>query len=474
VILLLISSALAGQPLSLEYQATLEQALRRNPSLVGGAHDVTAASGALLAAKGAFDPALRGGTSKSHSTSESIREFGEVLSDFEAFSWNAGVDQVLPTGTTLGLDWSQTQTRFRYELRDTGFVIEQDEPLFQTRMVGTISQSLLDGFALSSNLQGVRQASARLSIAEADLAAQRQQTLADVATAYWNLRTTQRLAQIAEHALQTAQEEQRVVHLKVEQGTLAPVEMARVDAAVIQSESALLEASNTAHQAADMLLLLIGESPGSEVVLTTEPADVQPLSLDAQALVETALSKNPALTAARARSSAAELWALDARRRRLPQLDANASYGLVGYEPSAAKSNTELMSGDLPDWTVGATVRIPLLNRADRGAYLERTAQAARSRVDHEALARSIDQQVRTQVRTLTAAHTQVRLARANLALAQQTLGAERALREAGRAIQKDVLEAMSTSNNAEVAVERALADYQLALIELERLKGTL
>jgi outer membrane protein TolC len=132
------------------------------------------------------------------------------------------------------------------------------------------------------------------------------------------------------------------------------------------------------------------------------------------------------------------------------------------------------MSGDLPDWTVGATLSVPLLNRADRGAYLQRTAQAARARSDKDALIRQIDQQVRTQVRTLTAAHTQVRLARANQALASQTLAAERALAEAGRAIQKDVLEAMSTMNDAQVAVQRALADYQLALIELERLKGTL
>jgi len=474
VILLLIGTALAAEPMALDYKAALEQALMRNPTLVGAKHDVSAADGALLAAKGTFDPMLRGGTNKTHTTSESIREFGEVLSDFEALSWNAGVDQVLPTGTTLSVDWSQVQTRFRYELRDTGFVVEQDDPLFQTRMVTTISQSLLDGFRMSSNLAGVRQANASLSIAEADQAATRQQILADVATAYWNLRTTQRLAEIAKHALETAQEEQRVVHLKVDQGTLAPVEKARVDAAAVQAESALIEAENTALQAADSLLLLIGETPGQAVVLTTEPATVQPLSLDADALVKVALEKNPALTAATARSSAAELWAQDARHRRLPQLDANASYGLVGYEPSASKSTSELMGGDLPDWTMGATLSIPLLNRADRGAYLERSAQAARARTDHKALARSIDQQVRTQVRTLSAAHTQVRLARANLALAEKTLAAERALREAGRAIQKDVLESMATTNDAQVALERALADYQLALIELERLKGTL
>lgn len=474
MILLMIGTALAGEPMALDYKAALEQALARNPTLVGAQWDVRAADGVLLAAKGVFDPVLRSGTSLNSSTTESVREFGEVVSDFEALNWNVGMDQLLPTGTTLSLDWSQSQTRFRYELRDTNIVIEQDEPLFQTRMVMSISQSLLEGFALASNLQGVRQASTALGIAEADRAAARQQILADVATAYWNLRTTGRLAEIAQHALQTAQEQQRVVHLKVDQGTLAPVEKARVDAAAVQAESSLIEAKNTALQAADTLLLLIGERPGQAVLLTTEPADVQPLSLDADALVKVAEKSNPSLTAALARVTAAEMSARDARHRRLPQLNANASYGLVGYEPSSTRSTSELMSGDLPDWTVSATLSVPLLNRADRGAYLQRTAQAARARSDKDALIRQIDHQVRTQVRTLTAAHTQVRLARANQALASQTLAAERALAEAGRAIQKDVLEAMSTMNDAQVAVQRALADYQLALIELERLKGTL
>ncbi len=474
MILLMVGTALAGPPLALDYESALEQALQRNPTILGSNMDVRASDGVLLAAKGTFDPQLNAGTNMTNSTSESIREFGEVLSELEATSWNTGVEQVLPTGTTLSVDWSSTQSRFRYELRDTRYIVEQDDPLFQTRMVATISQSLLEGHRLASNLQGVRQAGASRDIALADQKATRQQVLADVATAYWNLRSKQRLAEIAQHALQTAQEEQRVVHLKVEQGTLAPVEKARGDAAVIQAESSLIVAENDAHQAADVLLLLIGEEPGAAVSLTTEPIQPQQMTLDPDALVKIAIEHNPTLHAARVRTHTAEMAERHAHHSRLPQLNANASYGLTGYEPSSSKSTSELMSGDLPDWSVGATLSMPLLNRADRGNHMERQAQALRAKNDAQALERTIAQDVRTQVRTLVASHTQVRLARANLKLAEQTLSAERALREAGRAIQKDVLEAMRVHNDALVALEQALAGYQLALIELERLKGTL
>jgi outer membrane protein TolC len=133
-----------------------------------------------------------------------------------------------------------------------------------------------------------------------------------------------------------------------------------------------------------------------------------------------------------------------------------------------------MFDGELRDWTLGGTLSFPLLNRADRGAYRSRAANAAKGRVDRVALERAIEQQVRAQARTVIAAHAQVRLARANTALEEKTLEAQRALRAAGRAIQKDVLEAISKLNDAKAATERALADYQLALIELERLKGSL
>ena len=52
--------------------------------------------------------------------------------------------------------------------------------------------------------------------------------------------------------------------------------------------------------------------------------------------------------------------------------------------------------------------------------------------------------------------------------------GAERALRDAGRAIEKDVLESLRDLDNARAEVERARSDFALAGVELERLQGEL
>jgi len=474
LLLLITVSAFANEPQALTYKDALEAALARNPALVGARLDVDAADGAFMAAKGIFDPTVNASSTANQFTSESTREFGEVLTEFKSLDWRAGIDQLLPTGTTLGVDWSTTRTRFKYELRDTGFVVESEEPLFESRMVARLTQSILEGHRLASNLEGVRQASRARDTADANRKAMRQQTLADAASAYWNTRTQRRLAEIAHSAVETAKEEQRVVHAKVELGTLAPVERARVDAAVVQAQREQLTAEDTARNTEDNLLLLIGEAPGTAITLTTEPSEPRSVDLNIDVVEAAALENNAELLVSRVREESTDMARSDAKHRRLPQLDLNASYALIGYEPTIDGATDELFGGELPEWSLGGSLSMPLLGRSDRGQYLQRSAEAAKARSERMNMERQIRSSVRMQVRAVEAAFLQVNLAVANLTFAEQTLAAERALREAGRVIQKDLLESMATVDDALTQVEQARGDYQLALIELERLKGTL
>ena len=115
---------------------------------------------------------------------------------------------------------------------------------------------------------------------------------------------------------------------------------------------------------------------------------------------------------------------------------------------------------------------MPLLGRSDAGCICNARAEAAKARADRMSAERQIRSSLRTQVRALEAAAVQVELAMANLNLAEETLAAEQALREAGRVIQKDLLESIATVDDARTQLEQAKGAYQLALIELERLKA--
>lgn len=466
-----VPSAHAGE---LSYEEALQRALDANADLLKAEAGQRGAEGALLAARSTYDPQLTAGGSWASSRNESIREFGEVYSDFSNLSWNAALSQYLASGTTLSLETSGSQSSFRYELVGSGIVVESEEPQFSTDLQASVTQSLLQGFRTSYNLQGVRSAQRALSATELAAASTRQQVLADTAAAYWNLYQAQQVVRIAQQALEVATEEERVVHAKVEAGDLAPVESTRVAASVVQARSSLLEAENGLAAAAEALQLMVGTEPDGMVRASTLPAEPTAVRLDAAALVTEALEHNPDMQSLRIAEEGAELDLRDARHGRLPELTATGSVTLKGYETALGASYGELFTGRLPDWYIGTNLAVPLGNRGDRGSVVQREAEAAQARLDREAFERTLSQLVRTQARTVEQATLKLELAQANLALAEQTLQAERALQEAGRALQKDVLEAIKTVDDARVAVEQARVDHALALVELMRLRGKL
>jgi outer membrane protein TolC len=243
---------------------------------------------------------------------------------------------------------------------------------------------------------------------------------------------------------------------------------------VITAESSLLDAQNAATTASESLLLLLGERANNGVVLTSSPEPVQSQAFDGPAVLDEAMSFNPSLIQLRITEENAEGNLDNARHARLPELSGTMSYTLYGQEESLGNATTELLSGDLRQWYVGADLSVPLGNRVDRGAFEQRLSELDQAKVARENQERTVEQRVRAQLRAVQLTTMQINLAEANLKAAEDTLSADRALRDAGRAIQRDVLESIRDFNNARVDVEKARADYNLSLIELSRLRGAL
>jgi len=474
IVLLALLSTAPAHAGPLTYEDALQRSLERNPELLGAGSSRLGAQGALLASRSSFDPQLKASLGYNSSKNESTQQFGDVLSNYKNLGWDLSVSDFLATGTSVKLGTSGGQSAFRYELRDTGLVVESQDPQYSTDVSASLSQSLLQGFKTSYNLQGVRHAQRALTQAELSLASTRQQVLADTASSYWALYQAQQLVDISEQALTVSEEERRIVLAKVDAGDLAPVEKSRVEAAVVQARSALLQAQDNATAAAEALQLLVGDEPDGEVQAITAPAEPTELDLDDQAMIEDALAHNPDLQVARMSEEGADLDLRDARHARLPELTATASMTFRGYDTAIGASYAELASGALHDWYLGGDLAVPLGNRADRGSLQQKDAALGEARISRESLERSVRQQVRSQVRAVEQARLKLDLARANLDLAQQTLAAEKALQDAGRALQKDVLDAIRTVDDAKVAVEQARADHALAVVELGRLRGAL
>lgn len=464
----------AAEPLVISYEEALRVARERNLAALRADAEVARAEGALLAARSPFDPTLTATGTWFSTTSESFGQFGQQYSEMKGWSGSASVSQATASGTSVALSAEAGSTGFLYRIPDLDLEFTEEDPQPFSAVGFSISQALLQGHRLAYNLQSLHAAERGVSVAQASARAARQKAMADAANAYWALHYARRTEAIARQTLAIQQEQQRVVHALVEAGRLAQVEVTRIDAAVAQAERAVLDAENASRQAEDVLLVALGEPPGQEVQLSTPPQPPPSLRLDEAKVVEAVLAGNPELEAARLAAEGAEDAAKQARHALLPSLAASVSGRLNGYEDTLAGSFGESFQGKLPEWSAGATLSVPLLNRADRGQARSAEADATASRLDLQSAELALAQEARAQVRTLLAARKGLDLAELNVRLAEETLAAERARLQEGRALQKDVIEAVKELDAARVAVERAIIDFQAAVVELERLKGAL
>ncbi len=472
MLLLLVATSAAAVPLS--YEEALRRAAGSAGSVATAEVDVRVAEASLLAARAPYEPTASASGSYFSSTSEGAGQFGRFFAETSGWSAELGVRQVLASGTALDVGLSSSESRFLYRLAevDTEFT---DDPQFESRLSVTLSQALLQGHRLGWNLRQVRAATNARDLAELSLDTRRQQAVADAARAFWQARYQRALVDIARRTLALTEEQARVTEALVDAGRLAAVESTRTEAAVVQARRATLEAESAAAAADDTLLVLVGERPGSGLELLPPPLRTPPeTAFDEASLVETVLRGNPELRAARASVEHRDAELRDARHALLPELGATASGSLRGYEPSLGAAMGELASGDLGDWSVGGTLSVPLLNRADRASVDSASAELERARIAVRQLEDNLATQARAQVRTLRTASEDVALARANVELAEATLTAEQARLAEGRALQRDVGEAIRALDQARIDAERAVTSWTVALVELDRLKGGL
>jgi len=466
-----VQSALAEDAQALTYAEALRKALASNPELASSEASVVGMQGALVAANGAFDPALAANSGYSSSESQSIQEYGQVDSTYAGLNSSTSLSHFAPTGTTTSLSLDVSQSKFRYELTEGGYVVESDAQ-YNTSVQAQVSQALLEGHKIAHNLEGVREARNALTDAELSLHGTRLQTAANAAAAYWELHYQQASVGISEEALQVATEEQRITLARVEAGELAPVENTRAEAAVIEAKSNLLTAQNARGSASDALSVVLGVRPKGLWAATSQPMEAVPFAADEAEVLASALSDNPSLASARLGLENAKSSLMIQRHSLLPQLDATASYKMEGYEASLSDAFSEMTGGALAQWYLGAEFSMPLGNRSDRGQV--RSASATVTQYEHalRSAENALVQELRSQVRSLRGAHKQVELAAKNVELAEVTLSAEKARQEQGRVLEKDVLDAQKGLTQARVTHAKARTDYALALVELGRLRG--
>ncbi len=131
------------------------------------------------------------------------------------------------------------------------------------------------------------------------------------------------------------------------------------------------------------------------------------------------------------------------------------------------------MSGRFNNWSAGLNLTVPLGNRAAEAGYTQAALQEDQSRVSLRNLELQITAQVREAVRRIDTNAKRVEAARVARALAEEQLRIEQRRLRAGVSTTFNVLQFQRDLTAAQATEVQAVSDYQKALVNLERVRGT-
>lgn len=519
----------AAQQRPVTYAEALRASMANNGVVVGATYARDQAEAVVLAERGIFDPLYTLSATTTRQRYDGLNRDGfDFHSEEQLWTVATGVSGFAPTGTTwqaslsLTHDTALQDERVPYSaahaaecfldptvgLCPTIVPSQLISDYYSAGLDASVSQELLKGIRYRYNLQNVTLARMALQQSELEVERQRQLSLYETAAAYWTWTYQHQLYENAVANVAVAEEALRVGRAQVERGQLAPVEVTRLEAALVQARQTVLDTNNLDQQAANAVLLRMGETPDQEIVPATPAGDVPVTDIEPTKAAEVALAQNLDLAIARHVLETERVNLANLEHATFPSLTGTLGGGLASWRcagdltPRAASAGGEAQRQDpvpgtpqgtclpggpvdallglggkdfvSPYVTVGATFTVPIGNRAARGAKDGAAAALMQRERELQDLERQVQALVEEQVRALQSAKTRMELGDANLRLAEQTLAAEEALAAVGRSIQKTVLEARAAVQAALAEAAKSRTDYRLAQAQLLALQGQL
>lgn len=459
--------AIRGPRIRMTIKEAVSLALARNFDITIEAHNPRIRAAELKREKSAFDPALVAGATANSSKIDSVSGFfnaGPTIDKQREIT--AGIEQRTMSGAQYSLVFRDLRQSSNNRFR--GF-----DPSIGTRLTFTITQPLLKNFGFDVNKANIRIAAATLDQSLHTYRGRVIDVVNNVEQAYWDLVFANANLRFRKKSLELAKDLRRRNKIRVQVGTLAPIEILEAEATVASREETLIVAERGVKDREDALKKLLNitsDIPSWSIQLVPgDKAVFRRVRLNEMSLALKALQKRTDLRSAKLEIEKGQLEVKRAKRNLLPTLDLNGSAASDAIDNTRSNSINRLSGAKGYIIEGGVSLRIPIGNREARadldGAKL-RTRQA---RVRFDQLEQTIMEEVRRAVRRVRSDMKRVEATRIARKLAEERLDAQEKKLKVGLSTSRDVLEDQESLANALTNEEQALVDYQKGLANLDR-----
>jgi len=462
------------QQMRLGLATCIQHALERNYTIRYEAYNPAISQTQLVEAEAAFDVEFFLDTNWADKDSPVLPGTPPSTGESDTRSISGGFRQLLPTGmqATVGM-----ATQRNWSGAPQG-QIKTWNPTWPSNFVATLQQPLLRGFGLDVNRAQINISRQQYDISREQFLQKVRDTLLDVENAYWNLVLTRRQAAVlAESVAQNYVTYKNMVERLNHDAT--QVEVANSESRWRTSYVNYLEAVKLVRDAEDRLKNLLNH-PGLKLsdeveLVPTETPFAAPVVIDHFAEVRTALDQRSEIRQVRRQIEVARVSTLVAKNGTLPRLDLSFQYEVQGLGNTADNSFDNLTTNRFNSYTVGASFSYSLGERASRAALRRARLQEAQAVVLLNQVTDGIVEEVNRTIRLLMVRYTQIppQLDAVNAAVRNL-----RALQARTQRIDPNYLQtelgAVEQLASTRTTLARVLTDYNSAIVQLEKAKGTL
>jgi outer membrane protein TolC len=470
----------------------IQVAVRRSPDLQRAKTDRDAAKGEAGAARASQPWVMSMGAQYKTDAvggQTTVAPFSVVQQD--TLQGSIGLGRNLPTGGSISTELTLSHTNTEIDVPEglqppqqmgttatsssTSGRIEDKFSRVQTAGRITLKQPLVRGFGPDIALAEQNKADfvATAETLKAQLAAE--DMIKEVVAGYWELSYANFELEIRGQALQLAEAQEKLTREELRAGQTAQTQLNAVIYEIAMRKDALLTAQLKLEQKSLELRRKAGLGLGRREVVM-RPADAVEIS-DEEWDVEDVLARsrkaNRNLAAIALQKKAADIDVAVTKNAILPQVDVSLSGALLGGGETTSQSIGALSDIEGYEVMAGLSVQFELSGAAKskHGAALARRRRLNVDRADAE---RQIDAQVVTSVKMVQSAQARVALAEKAIAVADENMKAERLAFASGKSTNYNVMERQTQYVNAQLGRGRAVADYHIAVAQLQFLSGTI
>lgn len=475
------------QILVLTVDEAVQRALENNADLAVEKFTPESAVLTITDAEAAYEPTLTSTLQRTSRTNKAANtQAGAGTVENDNWIWNFGASKLFTTGGTLSATFNNNRNI-------TNNFFSTFNPTANSAFTVNFTQPLLKNRSIDSSRLNLKLTKRNREISDLQFRAIVVSTLANVRKLYYDLIYAGENLGAQRKSLALAQKFLNENQIKVNVGTLAPLDVVAAESEVATREEGVVIAENALAEAQDALKRVIfpkndPDAWSTDIVAKDRPT-ADPVAVDTPAAIANALQKRIDFAVAQKNFENIQDQLKLAKQGTKPTLDLVANYGILGTGGTQLRdldtgllldspipggysdAVSEMFGFGYPTWVVGVNFSFPIGNKLAKNS-------AARAQIAYDqysAVLRRAELQIASEVRTAARAvetnFKRVATTRSARTLQLRRLDAEEKKFAAGMSTNFLVTQAQRDLALAEVAELRAISDYNKSIVDFERVQ---